>query len=184
MDEYEAVVYDLDGTLVRLDVDWDAVHAAVVERLDEHEVDVGDRNLWDILDVAAERGVKDVVEETIAEFEHEGAKTSRRLPLADELPLGVPVAVCSLNCEAACRVALERHDLDRHVDAVVGRDTVARHKPNPEPLLYAIESVGAHPERTLFVGDSDSDREAAVAAGTEFEFVAARTAEAPPGGEN
>ena len=96
----------------------------------------------------------------------------------------MPVAVCSLNCEAACRVALERHDLDRHVDAVVGRDTVARHKPNPEPLLYAIESVGAHPERTLFVGDSDSDREAAVAAGTEFEFVAARTAEAPPEGES
>ena len=184
MDEYEAVVYDLDGTLVRLDVDWDTVHAAVVERLDEHEVDAGDRDLWDILDVAAERGVKDVVEETIAEFEHEGAKTSRRLPLADELPLGVPVAVCSLNCEAACRVALERHDLDGHVDAVVGRDTVARHKPNPEPLLYAIESVGAHPERTLFVGDSDSDREAAAAAGTEFEFVAARTAEAPPEGES
>ncbi|PSP92102.1 phosphoglycolate phosphatase [Halobacteriales archaeon QS_4_66_20] len=184
MDEYEAVVYDLDGTLVRLDVDWDAVHAAVVERLDEHEVDVGDRDLWDILDVAAERGVKDVVEETIAAFEHEGAKTSRRLPLADELPHGVPVAVCSLNCEAACRVALERHDLGGHVDAVVGRDTVARHKPNPEPLLYAIESVGAHPERTLFVGDSDSDREAAAAAGTAFEFVAARTAEAPPEGEN
>ena len=184
MDEYEAVVYDLDGTLVRLDVDWDTVHAAVVERLDEHEVDVGDRNLWDILDVAAERGVKDVVEETIAAFEHEGAKASRRLPLADELPLGVPVAVCSLNCEAACRVALERHDLDRHVNVVVGRDTVARHKPNPEPLLYAIESVGAHPERTLFVGDSDSDREAAAAAGTAFEFVAARTAEAPPEGEN
>ena len=184
MDEYEAVVYDLDGTLVRLDVDWDTVHAAVVERLDEYGVDVGDRNLWDILDVAAERGVKDVVEETIAAFEHEGAKASRRLPLADELPLGVPVAVCSLNCEAACRVALERHDLDRHVDAVVGRDTVARHKPNPEPLLYAIESVGAHPEQTLFVGDSDSDREAAAAAGTAFEFVAARTAEAPPEGEN
>ena len=184
MDEYEAVVYDLDGTLVRLDVDWDTVHAAVVERLDEHEVDAGDRDLWDILDVAAERGVKDVVEETIAAFEHEGAKTSRRLPLADELPLAVPVAVCSLNCEAACRVALERHDLDGHVDGVVGRDTVARHKPNPEPLLYAIESVGAHPERTLFVGDSDSDREAAAAAGTAFEFVAARTAEAPPEGEN
>ena len=184
MDEYEAVVYDLDGTLVRLDVDWDTVHAAVVERLDEHEVDAGDRDLWDILDVAAERGVKDVVEETIAAFEHEGAKTSRRLPLADELPHGVPVAVCSLNCEAACRVALERHDLDGHVDAVVGRDTVARHKPNPEPLLYAIESVGAHPEQTLFVGDSDSDREAAAAAGTAFEFVAARTAEAPPEGEN
>ena len=176
MDEYEAVVYDLDGTLVRLDVDWDAVHAAVVERLDEYGVDVGDRNLWDILDVAAERGVKDVVEETIAAFEHEGAKASRRLPLADELPLGVPVAVCSLNCEAACRIALERHDLDGHVGSVVGRDTVAGHKPDPEPLLHAIDSVGGDPERALFVGDSESDREAAKRAGVAFEWVADRTA--------
>ena len=176
MDEYEAVVYDLDGTLVRLDVDWDAVHAAVVERLDEHGVDVGDRNLWDILDVAAERGVKDIVEETIAAFEHEGAKASRRLPLADELPLGVPVAVCSLNCEAACRIALETHSLDGHVGSVVGRDTVAGHKPDPEPLLHAIDSVGGDPERALFVGDSESDREAAERAGVAFEWVADRTA--------
>ena len=176
MDEYEAIVYDLDGTLVRLDVDWDAVHAAVVERLDEHGVDIGDRNLWDILDVAAKRGVKDVVEETIAAFEHEGAKASRRLPLADELPLGVPVAVCSLNREAACRIALETHSLDGHVGSVVGRDTVAGHKPDPEPLLHAIDSVGGDPERALFVGDSESDREAAERAGVAFEWVADRTA--------
>ena len=176
MEEYEAVVYDLDGTLVRLDVDWDAVHAAVVERVREHGVEVGDRTLWDVLDVAEEHGVSDVVEDTIAEFERDGARTSRRLPLADELPLDVPVAICSLNCEAACRIALETHSLDGHVGSVVGRDTVAGHKPDPEPLLHAIDSVGGDPERALFVGDSESDREAAERAGVAFEWVADRTA--------
>jgi phosphoglycolate phosphatase len=171
MDEYEAVVYDLDGTLVRLDVDWDAVRVAVVDRLRDRDVEVGGRNLWDILDVADEHGVSELVEGTIAEFEQEGARGARRLPLADELPLSVPVGVCSLNCEAACHIALETHGIDGFVDSVVGRDTVDGHKPEPEPLLRAVELVGGHPETALFVGDSASDREAAQRAGVAFEHV-------------
>jgi len=174
MAEYETVVYDLDGTLVQLDVDWDAVREAVVVRLREREVDVGDRSLWDILDVAGDHGVGDVVEETIADFERAGARRSRWLPVADELPRSMPVGVCSLNCEAACRIALETHGLDRFVDAVVGRDTVAGHKPDPEPLLSVVDALGGRPETTLFVGDSESDQETAERAGVAFEYVAAR----------
>jgi len=179
MDEYEAVVYDLDGTLVRLDVDWDAVRVAVVDRLRERGVDVADRDLWDILDVADEHGVGDVVEETVAEYERAGARRSGRLPLADELPLAVPVGVCSLNCEAACRIALESHGLDGSVDAVVGRDSVEAHKPDPEPLLCAIERIGGQPGTALFVGDSASDQEAAERAGVAFEYVADRGGSRP-----
>jgi phosphoglycolate phosphatase len=174
MEEYERVVYDLDGTLVRLDVDWDAVRDAVVARLREREVGVGDRSLWDILDVAGGHSVEGVVEETIAEFERGGARRSQRLPVADELPRGVPVGVCSLNCEAACRIALETHDLDGFVDAVVGRDTVASHKPDPEPLLSVIDALGGDPATTLFVGDSASDEKTADWAGVAFEYVADR----------
>ena len=175
MNDYEAVVYDLDGTLVRLDVDWDAVRVAVVDRLRDRDVEVGRHDLWDVLDVAEDHGVSELVEDTIAEFEQEGAQGARRLPLANELPLSVPVGVCSLNCEAACRIALESHGLDGFVDAVVGRDTVDGHKPDPEPLLHAVDRIGGHPETTLFVGDSTSDQEAAKRAGVAFEYVKDRS---------
>jgi phosphoglycolate phosphatase len=169
--EYDAIVYDLDGTLVRLDVDWGAVaeRCAAVLRARGHDVSGAD--IWEMREVAAANGLLDRVDEAIAEFERDGARSARRLALADELPHSVPVGVCSLNCEAACRIALELHGIDGHVDAVVGRDSHETVKPDPEPLLHAADLLGAEPSTTLFVGDSDSDREAAAAAGLDFQWV-------------
>jgi len=45
-------------------------------------------------------------------------------------------------------------------------------KPNPGMLLQAMADAGARPERTLFVGDREEDREAAAAAGCAFAWAA------------
>jgi len=166
--EYDAVVYDLDGTLVHLDVDWPAVREAVAARLRARDVAVDGADLWTLLDRAHDEGFAPVVEETMAESERAGARTAERLPLADRLPHPVPVGVCSLNAESACHVALEMQGLDAHVDAVVGRDTVGTYKPDPEPLLHAVGLLGSAPQQTLFVGDTARDAETAERAGVPF----------------
>jgi phosphoglycolate phosphatase len=173
--EYDAIVYDLDGTLVRLDVDWGAVRERTATVLTDRNIAVGAADIWTIRELAADHGVLDSVDEIIAEFEREGARNGTRLPLAEELPHAVPVGVCSLNAEGACRIALEHHGLDGHVDAVVGRGTVDTVKPDPGPLLAALERLEVGPENALFVGDSDTDRVAAERAGTAFEWVGDRT---------
>lgn len=170
-DDYDAVVYDLDGTLVRLPVDWEAVDAEVVGILREAGVDADGITAWDGLDLAPEAGVTDAVEEAIASREREAADSADRLPLADALPLSVPTAVCSLNCEAAVRTALDRHGLLAHLAAVVGRDTVLERKPHPEPLLTALRELGVEPSRALFVGDSRRDELTAERAGASFRYV-------------
>ena len=172
--EYDALVYDLDGTLVRLDVDWDAVTEDAAGILAARGIDTDGMDLWDVLETAECEGHRRRVEETIADYERAGARISDRLALAAELPAAVPVGVCSLNCEAACRIALETHGLDGAVDAVVGRDTVARQKPHPEPLLAALDGLGVAPSRALFVGDSRRDERTADRAGTDFQYVQAR----------
>ncbi|MFB6164145.1 MAG: HAD family hydrolase [Haloarculaceae archaeon] len=169
--EYDAYVYDLDGTLVELDVDWDAVREAVGAVLRARGVDVAGADLWNMLELADETGYRPLVERKIAEFEREGARTATRLTLADRLPHDEPTAVCSLNCEAAARIALEVFGLDGAVDAIVGRDSHDEEKPHPGPLLDAVEALGATPERTLFVGDSARDAETARRAGTDFASV-------------
>ena len=73
--------------------------------------------------------------------------------------------------EAACRTALDVHDLASHVEAVVGRDTVATRKPDPEPLLAALDPLDVPPERALFVGDSERDAVTAERAGMDFRYV-------------
>lgn len=171
-DEYDAVVYDLDGTLARLDVDWNHVEREVSARLRDAGVAPDDLEMWELLDAAEDAGVGAQVNALISEHEIGGALRSARLPTADDLAeLTVPVGVCSLNCELAVRAALEKHGLDGYVDAVVGRDTVAQRKPDPAPLLAAAEWLGVEPARVLFVGDGKRDAETAERAGTEFRWV-------------
>ena len=172
MTGYDAVVYDLDGTLVHLAVDWAAVTDDVLEVYATAAVEPPSESLWDLLADSEGTDLHDDVEAAIAVHEREGARTSRRLAHADELlTREIPVGVCSLNCEAACRIALEEHGLLEAVDVVVGRDTVTNRKPHPEPLLEAVDGLSVEPGRTLFVGDSERDEATAKRAGTAFEYV-------------
>jgi HAD superfamily hydrolase (TIGR01549 family) len=169
--EYEAYVYDLDGTLVHLDVDWAAVRDDVAAALRTRGLDVDGVNLWGLLELGDETGYRDIVEEHVSEYERDGARSSQRLAPADRLPHDVPVGVCSLNSEAACRIALEIHGLDDAVGPVVGRDSHEAEKPHPGPLLSVVEQLGVSPGETLFVGDTERDAETAREAGTAFAWA-------------
>ncbi|WP_255149391.1 HAD family hydrolase [Halorarius halobius] len=168
--EYDAVVYDLDNTLVELAVDWEAVRQEVADALDARGLDP-EGDIWSMVSLAEENGHYGAVENVLSDHERAGARDAVRLPAADLLPHDVPVGVCSLNCETACREALERHELDPHVGSVVGRDSGPWRKPAGEPLLAALDPLGVDPESAVFVGDSDSDAETAANAGTAFSYV-------------
>ncbi|WP_435074050.1 HAD family hydrolase [Halorubrum sp. HHNYT27] len=177
---YDAIVYDLDGTLVELAVDWGAVASSVLDVYAEHGIKPPTDELWGLLEAADEYGVGEPVEEAIALHERTGARDSTLLPLGRRLiePNGErastpPAGVCSLNCEEACRIAVETHGLGDALesDAIVGRDTVGTHKPEPESLLAAIDRLGAAPDRALFVGDSRRDAVAAERAGVAYAWV-------------
>ena len=177
---YDAVVYDLDGTLVELAVDWDAVAASVLDVYAEHAMVPPTGELWGLLEAAREYGIRDPVEAAIATHERAGAHESALLPLGGRLVEtaeprrdGPPAGVCSLNCEEACRVAVETHGLGDALDpdAIVGRDTVETHKPEPESLLAAVDRLDAEPARALFVGDSRRDAVAAERAGVPFAWA-------------
>lgn len=169
----DGLVCDLDGTLVRLTVDWDVVACEAASALEAVGLDPPS-DLWEMLVRAEETGHRDAVETVIAGHEREGARASERLPAADcllDLDGHVAVGVCSLNCAEACHIALDRHELAGRVDAVVGRDSVPGQKPDPEPLLATVDELGVGPDRVLFVGDSERDAVTADRAGVRFVHV-------------
>jgi pyrophosphatase PpaX len=45
-------------------------------------------------------------------------------------------------------------------EVVVCSEDVTRHKPDPEPVFYALKQLGAKPEDTIFIGDSLHDMRA------------------------
>lgn len=175
MSEYDAVIYDLDGTLVSLAVDWEQAYQDVVTAVQAEGIAVDSESLWELLDRSYAEDFAATVEAVLAEHEREGARHSKQLPTAAELPRDEPVGVCSLNAASACQIALDSHGLAPHVKTVVGRDTVETYKPDPEPLLTAIRALDATPENSLFVGDTKRDEQTAERAGVAFRYVQSRT---------
>jgi phosphoglycolate phosphatase len=168
----DAIIYDLDGTLVRLLVDWPGLEADLAALLEDTGLDDPGGDVWSRYEVANDHGLGAEAEELITAREAAGARESIRLPAADLIERhDIPVGVCSLNSERACRIALREQGLADHVGAVIGRGSVATLKPHPEPLLTVCELLDIAPENTLFVGDSESDAEAASRAGTMFRYV-------------
>jgi pyrophosphatase PpaX len=55
--------------------------------------------------------------------------------------------------------------LDRYLDVVVGFDSTDRHKPDPEPVLFALNALRTGPDEAIFVGDSPHDMFSGNAAG-------------------
>ena len=50
------------------------------------------------------------------------------------------------------------------MEVVIGADDVERHKPDPTPVLHALERLAVPPERAVYVGDSPHDIHAGRAA--------------------
>lgn len=80
---------------------------------------------------------------------------------------GKVVTVVSNNGADAVEEYLHRYDLARYVSFVSARRSPNPEllKPNPHLLLAAIEATGQQPERSVLIGDSVTDIEAAHAAG-------------------
>jgi len=85
-DDYDAVVYDLDGTLARLNVDWEQVERDVSARLRAANVDPDNFDTWGLLEAAEDAGIGEEVDEIIADHERE----ERRAPSASRVPTNSP----------------------------------------------------------------------------------------------
>jgi phosphoglycolate phosphatase len=77
---------------------------------------------------------------------------------------GMAIAVVTNKQHRFAKALLERLDLMRFVGVLVGGDTCERRKPDPQPLLFACQSLGVSPSEALMVGDSINDVTAARAA--------------------
>jgi pyrophosphatase PpaX len=78
---------------------------------------------------------------------------------------GARLGIVTSKPQATARRGLRVCGLEDHFELVVGMDDVTRHKPDPEPVLFALSRLGVGPERAVFVGDSPHDMRSGRAAG-------------------
>jgi pyrophosphatase PpaX len=173
-----AVLFDLDGTLI------DSIELIVNSArhaFDKHAVDWPSDAAWlagvgtplrAMFDTyATERVDTDTL---IAAYrEYQLAHHDRLVRCYDDVVAtvdllharGHPMAVVTSKMEALAGRGLAHVGLLDQFETIVGCDTSTKHKPDPEPVLIALERLGYAPREAVFVGDSVHDILAGNAAG-------------------
>lgn len=190
--ELQAVMIDLDGTLVDTLGDFEvALNRALVDlqvppasrSLIERSIGKGSEHLIrtvlahqlaEVDNSVKTRGVDDLFSPVWERYEHHylaiNGQFSEIFPgvmdgLAHLKALDLPLACLTNKPMSFARPLIEAKGLSSYFEQVFGGDSFERKKPDPLPLLKTCEALQTAPERTLMVGDSSNDAQAANAAG-------------------
>ena len=185
----KAIVFDLDGTLIDSAPDLQAAINRMLAQLGRSplSVDAVTGMIGDGVPKLIERaltatggipddGTADALAGWVARFgdDYEGCGFPLTRPFAGVIEVlaelhaaGFPLAICTNKPQVATVEILKRLGLARFFNAVLGGDALnGVRKPDPRPLLAAIEALGVAPGEAVMVGDHLNDLACARGAGT------------------
>lgn len=174
------IIFDLDGTLVDTSRDIaNALNHALKSHgmnsltLEETKRLVGEGITRLVEKIIGENKVgerEDIIKKFLAYYEEHLVDFSYSYPNVKETLQklkGYRKAVISNKRENLSKRVLEKLDLLRYFDMVVGSDTTPERKPSPVPVLYVLEHFHFQPDEAVIVGDSNFDIEAGKNAGVK-----------------
>lgn len=85
---------------------------------------------------------------------------------------GLKLGIVSTKMRKGVNMGLALTGLDTYMDTIITLDDVEHAKPHPEPVLKAVQALGADLETTLMVGDNYHDIESGQNAGVKTAGVA------------
>jgi len=174
---FSVVLFDLDGTLIDsgpiiLASMQHAVRTVLHREIayEELAATVGGQGL-----VAQMRALDpDRVDELVEVYKEHNDPLHDTLEAFEELLAILPrlkaegrkLGIVTAKRHRTVALALDRFPaLAEQFDVIVAHEDTKRHKPEPEPVLAAVERLGAEPSQAAYVGDSPFDIQAAKAAG-------------------
>jgi phosphoglycolate phosphatase len=185
---FDAAIIDLDGTMVDTVGDFDAALNAMLAEQALPAVDrafiartVGKGSEHLIRSTLAQVGADPTLYETAWQayqrhYQVINGQFSVVFPgviagLRQLAASGLALACLTNKPTGFARPLLASKQLDGYFAQVFGGDAFARKKPDPLPLLETCRALGSAPARTLMVGDSSNDAQAARAAGCPVVLV-------------
>ncbi|MBO6575839.1 MAG: HAD-IA family hydrolase [Rhodothermales bacterium] len=166
------VLADFDGTIASLRTDWNDLKRRLAGLCGARDWpwDEGrglDQNLRRVRSTHGEGAFlslcRVVAEAEIAGFQGAAVSTELVTMLRDRA--GEPTAIVTNNTKSGVQRIL-KHPIFAGLDVrVIGKEDVARSKPSPDGLIRACQLYVASPRATVFIGDADTDEQAAQLAG-------------------
>ncbi len=173
---WPVVLFDLDGTLVDsiglIVASYQHAFTTVLGRSeDEARIRSGiGRPLLEVFRETDAQRAGELVESYVGWNMANTARLIRRYDGVDQLlgrlaSVGARVAVVTSKRRDAAELTLDLTGLASSIDLLLTLDDTTAHKPNPEPLLLALDRLGALAADACYVGDAVVDLLTANAAG-------------------
>lgn len=180
---YKAAIFDLDGTLVTMEMDFAALRKDLEKIYAAHKYPL-DRIVWTRATIdSIKRFRKEMnesgydgdaaladVKEAIYDYELRQAPFATSIPGAQELlrhlrDKGVHIAVVTRNNRDAASCSISNTGLRPFIDMLVAREDVKVMKPDPEQFELVLDRFGITPAETVVIGDFTFEIEAGRALG-------------------
>ncbi len=178
------LIFDLDGTLVNSKIEYNElkadlralIHEMVSEK--EYELITGvSRSILELVELIAKKDLNGQKTkkawEIVEDYELRGYENVEIDP--DVIPTlekiksnGHIIAILTNNSKKLTRIAMKKYEFDKYITEVITRDDVKRTKPDPEGIKKLMTKFDKNADKTIFIGDSWLDAQAAENAGVQF----------------
>jgi phosphoglycolate phosphatase len=176
-----AAIFDFDGTLAVLNIDFNAMREQVFDLMRHYGVReelIKERYLLEIIDEAYQilweknqSGAEEFYQEAhriLHGVEMRAAEEGRLILGAEETLKNlrkrrIKVGIVTRNCEDAVRKIFP--DIDKFCDVFISRNSVKRVKPHPDHLSFAMKALGVSGEEAVMIGDHPTDIQAGKSVG-------------------
>ena len=180
----KAIVFDLDGTIVRLKANWHAIKDVLSQRYAKrNQENCSFSSISECLSNIVKKGDEEELQENfkiIRQYELENITETEIIPevvdfIKNKEKFGisnsVKIAVLSLNTRKTISESLEIAGISDYVEKIIGREDVRSWKPEPEGLIKILKYFSLSPKNLIFFGDMQKDLKAGEAANIDSYYV-------------
>jgi HAD superfamily hydrolase (TIGR01509 family) len=169
--KFAAVIFDLDGTIIKSEKEWGMAFIAVLEKLgvkidggDPHTPGIAIKSNWQSFltkyNIKTTKTVEELETLTYIEYEKLIPTVTLNYGVMEFMDVlkesGLPLALATLtNWETAEKI-LERFGLNDYFENITTGEEVLNPKPAPDIFLVASEKLGVPPIDCLVIEDSRS----------------------------
>jgi HAD superfamily hydrolase (TIGR01549 family) len=164
------IVFDLDGTIVNLAVDWMSLKDYLTEKYEEiYQESCDFKSVSRCLEKMVEKKDENNIQNFFDIIRHYELKNIKDVELIDEtiffinnknlfgVENAIKFAILSLNTRDTIFRALEIAGITEKIDFIVGREDVRKWKPDPEGFLKIENHFKIKKEEIIYFGDMEKD---------------------------